>query len=130
MRAANRYALAIIVAHLAVVVLHGAAHHRLDVPLSSSQVVFVAVVVVIAPLVAGILIGVNLHRAGAALLAGSMAGALVFGVWNHFLVLGPDHVSSMPSGTWGIAFQATAVLLAVTETLGCRAGIQLLTTGP
>ena len=70
MRAADRYALAIIVAHLAVVVLHGAAHRRLDVALSSSQIVFVVVVIVIAPLMAGILIGVKLHRAGAALLTG------------------------------------------------------------
>jgi hypothetical protein len=56
----------------------------------------------------------------------SMFGALVFGLWNHYLVPGTDNVSSMPANAWGAAFQVTAVLLAVTETWGCWAGFRML----
>jgi hypothetical protein len=44
----------------------------------------------------------------------------------HFLLLGPDHVSSVNMEGWGATFQATAFLLAVTEALGMAAAARLL----
>lgn len=124
-----RFALAMILIHLAVNVLHGTAHHMLAIPLTHAQGLFVGVVIVIAPLVAGLLLIVKLHRAAGALLAASMAGAFIFGVYYHFVEISPDHVAHLPAGgpdEWKIIFQTTAVLLALTEGLGCWAGVEAL----
>ncbi len=118
-----RFAIGVILAHAAIVMAHGAAHLHLIISLSSSQRLFVNVVIVIAPLVAAILLWRRFLRAGALLLTISMAGSLAFGVYYHFVLSGPDNVSSMPQGTWGIVFQVSAVLLALTEGMGCAGGI-------
>ena len=54
-----------------------------------------------------------------------MAGALVFGVYNHFVASSPDHVSHVAvvaSGGWVIVFQVTAALLVIIEAFGCLVG--------
>ncbi len=101
----------------------------LNVELSRPQFLFVTLVIVIAPLVAGLLLFKNARGAGAILLALSMAGAFVFGLYHHFVLVSPDHVSHIPGtpGTlWVIAFQITAVLLTLIEALGVLAGIMAL----
>jgi hypothetical protein len=47
-----------------------------------------------------------------------MAGALIFGVWNHFLVSGADHVNMIGPGYWQAPFRLTAVAVAVVEAAG------------
>jgi len=94
--------------------------------LTPAQGMFVNVVILAAPLLAGLLIWRPAPRAGGWLLVAAMFGALIFGVWNHFVVPGPDNVSSVPANAWGTVFQATAVLLAVTEVWGCWAGFRVL----
>ena len=67
-------------------------------------------------------------RAGGALLALSMAGALVFGVYYHFILPGPDHVThiSLPvSLDMRDIFDVSAVLLALFECLGVLAGARI-----
>lgn len=126
---AVQYAVLVIVVHALVSALHGAAHLRLNVPLSFAQNLYIVVVVVIAPLVAGLLLWKGRHLSGTLLLIGSMAGAFVFGVYNHFAVSSPDHVShvaAMSSGKWVTVFQVTAVLLALVEASGCVVGGWLL----
>jgi Na+/proline symporter len=101
----------------------------LNVELSRSQLLFIAIVITIAPLLAGLLIWRGATRAGAIMLALSMAGSLVFGVYHHFVLISPDHVSHLPGipGTIPvIMFQVTAVLLALLEGLGVIAGIMAL----
>ena len=51
------------------------------------------------------------------LIAATMAGALVFGLVNHFLIASPDHVSQV-SDPWRTWFGATAVLLLISEGVG------------
>jgi hypothetical protein len=51
-----------------------------------------------------------------------MAGSLVFGVVNHFVIVSPDHVSHVPA-EWSTLFTVTAVLLAVLEAAGTAAGV-------
>lgn len=112
--------------HALIAWLHGIAHRMLKVELSRPQVLFVILIIVIAPLAAGILLFKKIRGAGAILLALSMAGAFVFGLYYHFVLVSPDHVSHIPGtpGTfWVIAFQITAVLLALIEALGVIAGI-------
>ena len=60
---------------------------------------------------------------GIALLFCSMLGALVFGIYNHFILISPDHVSQIPATSWGKVFQITAVLLVISETLGVGVGL-------
>lgn len=119
-------AVAVIVVHLAIAMLHGGAHQHLLIGLSASQQLFVWMVIVGAPLIAALLLLMKHPRAGGLLLFLSMAGSLLFGVWNHFLTRGADNVGSTPSSGWGLTFQATATLLFLTEALGCVAGVKLL----
>jgi hypothetical protein len=126
---ANGLALAIVIAHTIVVAAHAAAHQVLGVQASPAQMLFIVAIIILSPPLAGILIWKNLKRAGALLLACSMAGSLAFGVYNHFVADSPDHVShvsEMSPAAWAIIFQATAALLAATEGLGVWAGALML----
>ncbi len=118
-----------VIAHAAVATLHGAAHQTLGVELSTSQSLFVIVVIAVAPVLAGLLLWKKHGTAGAVMLAISMAGSLVFGVYNHFVTLSPDHVShvaAMSNSAWVTVFQATALLLPLTELAGTVVGLLLL----
>ena len=119
-------ALAAILSHAVVGAVHGAAHHWLGIALTPAQALFVEMVILAAPIVAGILLWREVRRTGGALLLSAMFGALVFGVWNHFVVASPDNISAVPPGAWGTLFQITTVLLALTEAWGCWAGFQVL----
>lgn len=113
---------AIVLAHMAVVLLHGEAHARLAVELGSWQTVFAATVIVLAPLVAAVLLWTRYWCSGALLLAASMAGSLVFGVYHHFVAVSPDHVSHLPPGEARELFRVTAWLLPISEAAGLVVG--------
>jgi Na+/proline symporter len=126
---ALRFALAIIIAHAAVGSLHAAAHQILGVEASPLQLLFIIAIIMLAPLVAALLLWKRVAATGALLLVASMAGSLIFGVFNHFVAISPDHVSHvamMPQKFWALIFQITAALLALLEALGIWAGIRLL----
>jgi hypothetical protein len=120
------FAIVTIVAHLAVNVFHGLAHQRLAIEISPAENIFVVLVILIAPVVAGVLLPLKTRRMGAWLLVVSMAGALVFGIYKHFIAPGPDHAFGLSYSAWALVFQVTAILLVVTEATGCWAGIQVL----
>ena len=107
--------------HLAVTLLHGAAHVGAAVPLTPASAIFVLVVIQFGPL-AGLASARVRPRTGAAIVAGTMAGALLFGVANHFLIAGADHVSQV-AGAWRSTFGITAALLLLTESAGVVAGV-------
>jgi hypothetical protein len=48
-----------------------------------------------------------------------MAGAILFGRYNHFIVISPDHVSQVSFKGWGSLFQVTAILTLIVDGLGC-----------
>lgn len=124
-----KFAMVTIVAHAAVGSLHAAAHQTLGVELSPLQLLFILAVIMLAPLIAALLLWKRMTATGATLLAGSMAGSLIFGVYNHFVAISPDHVShvgAMPQKFWALIFQITAALLTLVEALGIWAGIRLL----
>jgi hypothetical protein len=109
---------AVVLIDAVVSILHGLAHAKIPVPLSSLQQLFVNIVIVAAPAIALLLLWTPLQQLGASLLLGSMTGALMFGIYNHFIAISPDHVSQIPFTKWGWLFQFTALLLVVTESLG------------
>jgi diadenosine tetraphosphatase ApaH/serine/threonine PP2A family protein phosphatase len=109
----HRWLAATVLAHLAVVLVHGIAHAEARVVLSTAAGTFVYAVILAGP-IAGLALLRKAWRAGCWVIAGTMAGALVFGVANHFCLAGPDHVSHV-TPQWRPLFAATAVLLALTE---------------
>lgn len=116
-----RYAIGVILIHLAVSLVHGLTHSRLGIGLSTAQRIFVVTVITVAPLVAGYLLWKNKLRSGGALLAASMAGAFIFGVFYHFIAPGADNVNhQLPLGlaNWTRLFDQTAVGIAVLEVVG------------
>lgn len=101
---------AIVVLHAIAHGLHGLAHVEIPVPLSLLQSVFIGVVILLAPILAAVLLWTRFDRVGSWLLLSSMAGAILFGLYNHFIVISPDHVSHVAFAGWGLLFQITALL--------------------
>jgi|SRR5579859_3060987 len=116
--------------HVLVVILHGVAHAGAGVPftsLSGSVVVVLAIGVVIGigPLVALSLLSTRWFHWGALLLCLCMLGSLLFGVWNHFVLPGPDNLASLSAGIWQLPFRITAYLLALIDAAGTIVGAWL-----
>jgi len=114
----------VVLLHLVVSVVHGTAHANARVPLSAAANVFVFAVILAGPLI-GLALTWPARRIGTWLIALTMAGALVFGVVNHFVVASPDHIAHVDT-QWRTLFTTTAVLLALTEALGFGLAIQTL----
>jgi hypothetical protein len=107
---------AIVLVHLAVSILHGQAHSGGHVGLSLASALFVYIVIVAGPLV-GLVVLRWRPDGGAWIIAASLGGALVFGLFNHFIIAGADRVDHVPA-EWRTWFETTAVLLLVTEAVG------------
>ena len=117
-KASAAYGTAVVLSHLLITIVHGMAHADLQIGLSTAQKLFVLLVINVCPLVAMAFLWTRLQRTGLALLSLSMCASLLFGVWNHFVASGPDHVAEVAGGGMGHLFQITAVLLALIEALG------------
>lgn len=112
---------AVVLTHLAISVVHGRAHAGAHVPLPFAGTLFVYIVILAGPLV-GLGVSRWRPRAGAWIVATTMAGALVFGLINHFLIDGSDHVANV-AAEWRALFGTTAVLLLVSEAAGVAIGV-------
>ena len=112
---------AVVLLHLAVTISHGSAHRAAGVGLSPAAMTFVLVVIIIGPL-AGLLWMFRDPRVGARVIGITMTGALLFGLINHFVIPGADHVDHVVASARGW-FKATAVLLVITEGAGAVLGI-------
>ena len=117
-----------VVIHAVVVLLHGMAHSALGVELSTTQQSYAAIVVVVTPLVAAALLWTRHARLGLVLLAISMVGSLLFGLYYHYVAVSPDHVAHLPPGEEQGLFRLTALLLWISETLGLIAALWGLRT--
>jgi len=123
------YAIGVILVHLALTLLHGLAHVHLGIGLTGAQEIFVAAVITVAPLVAGYLLWKGKQRIGGALLAVSMAGAFVFGIFYHFIAPGADNVNHrfpLSPANWTRVFYQTAGGIAGLEVLGLICGLMLV----
>ena len=111
----------VVLVHLAISIGHGRAHTGAQVPLTIAGALFVYIVILAGPL-AGLVVSRWRPRAGAWMVAASMAGALVFGLINHFIIAGPDHVGHV-AAEWRSLFGITASLLVVSEAAGVAIGV-------
>lgn len=114
-----------VVLHLVANAAHGLPHAEAPVPLAAWQWAFVYAVVLLAPVVALGSLWRGRPRAGAGLLAVSMAASLAFGLYFHFGVPNPDHVDAVSAGPWREPFRATAILVVLTDAIGAFVGVRL-----
>ena len=113
---------AIVLLHLVVSFVHGAAHQGAAVSLTTAGNVFVWVVILAGPLIGLAWLWFVHARSGALIIAATMGGSLVFGLMNHFVLMGVDHVSRVDAA-WRALFGSTAVMLAFIEAIGMVAGL-------
>jgi hypothetical protein len=111
----------VVIGHFIITLIHGAAHAGAQVPMSAAANAFIILIIEVGPL-AGLALSRSRPVPGGWMVAASMAGALVFGVANHFVIDAADHVSHI-AADWRGLFTTTALLLAVTETGGAATGI-------
>jgi hypothetical protein len=118
---------ATVLAHFAISAVHGAAHAGAQVPMSLGANLFVFIVILAGPLV-GLALSWRAERAGSWVIALTMAGALVFGLVNHFVLASPDHVAHV-AAAWRPLFTGTAALLALTELFGFSLALSVVRPG-
>jgi hypothetical protein len=118
-----KFSTLLVILHFVVVAVHGIAHQIIPVPISIFQYLFIISIITIAPIVAVVMLQRNLTKTSTALLLCSMLGALFFGIYNHFIVISPDHISQIPATGWGQVFKITSVLLFLSETVGVVIGL-------
>ena len=119
MKKIKGYGTAVVLAHAVVVWLHGQAHEKLGVDTFDwPGNLFIYIVIIAAPIIAMILLWTRWSRRGIWLLLGSMLGSLLFGGYNHFIAITPDHVAHLPAGEAQTLFTVTAVLLMIVEIFG------------
>ena len=99
----------VVLVHLVITLVHGSAHAQAQVPLSPAATVFVFGVILGGPLI-GMGLAWPARRMGAGLVALTMAGALIFGIVNHFVSSSPDHIAHVDP-QWRPLFTASAVHL-------------------
>jgi hypothetical protein len=125
----------LVAAHVLATGLHGFAHQEHGVDLSGWQSLFVAVIVVIAPLLGAWLHWRTRARLGLVLITTAMIAADVFSVAYHLVVTGDDNVvlhpawhAAHPTTAWLFELSAFAVIL--TETAAAALGLWCLGRQP
>ena len=118
----RKLGIAIVILHLLVATPHSIAHTRLQIDMTAWQNIYIGLVILLGPILSAVLLGMR-RKVGFTLLALTMAGSLVFGVYYHFIAAGPDNVASLREHAWTSTFQLSAVLLAVSELFGTIVGV-------
>ncbi len=85
--------------HLVASLWHGSAHTQLAVALPLEKNIFVYMVILIAPIVAAGLVWTRYISMGLWVFFLSMLGALLFGTYHHYVLVSPDNIGYLPSGT-------------------------------
>jgi hypothetical protein len=121
----------LVAAHVLAAGLHGFAHQVHGVDLSAWQSLFVAVIVVIAPLCGAWLYWRARARSGLVLITSAMIAADVFAVASHLVLSGHDNVLLHPA--WhavhpatGWLFEVSAFAVLLTETAAGVVGLWCL----
>ena len=90
---------AAVIVHLVASLWHGSAHTHLGIELSTQQTLFIYLVIIIAPVIAGILVWTRYVSISLWVFFLAMLGSLLFGVYHHYVLVSPDNISHLPPGT-------------------------------
>jgi hypothetical protein len=90
--------------------------------MSLVQNIYIFLVILAGPIVAAAFLRKN-PKVGFGLLALTMMGSFLFGVYHHFIAIGSDNVFTLHDQPWTTTFQLSAVLLAIVELAGSCIGI-------
>jgi hypothetical protein len=118
----------LVFAHLVAILWHGDAHSTLGIDLSAAKTLYVLIVILAAPIISAILIWTRFTVFGFGLFAISMAGALVFGVYHHYVLVSPDNIAHLPTGLAEahLQFIESAAVIAMFELFSAFLGFLLL----
>ncbi len=118
----------LVIIHLIATLWHGDAHSTLGIDLPTLKILYVYAVILAAPIVSVILVWTRFIVFGAGLFAFSMAGAVVFGVYHHYVLLSPDNIAHLPTGLAEAhsQFIESAALIAIIELLSALLGFFVL----
>jgi hypothetical protein len=107
----------LVLVHLIAILWHGDAHTTLAIELPTLKNVFVYGVIVAGPIVGTAMIWTRFSALGACLVAVSMVGALMFGVYHHYVLVSPDNIAHLPSSAASARTQFidSAALIAIIE---------------
>lgn len=114
--------LLVVIAHALVAGWHGLTHLKVPVDLSPSQGSFVAIVVMLLPLLGAALSFSRFRAQGAAFVCLSMGASLAFGIIYHYVVASPDNIALVPPGPWQGHFIHSALAVLISEALGTLCG--------
>ena len=123
LRSARPWLVAIVLVHAIVAGWHGFTHLKVPVPLASWQEIYVAVVILLLPIIGAGLLWTRRIVLGCWIIALSMLGALIFGFAFHYVIHSPDHVAFLAPGLWRDPFIISAALVLATEAMGAATGI-------
>lgn len=111
----------VLLVHLAVTVVHAAAH--LEIPVvGPAPIGLVVVANILLPVVGVGLMWRGWIRLGAATFAASLAVALGLGLSLHFLVPNPDNVAAVRGDAWRLPFRTSAAALVAIDAIGVLLG--------
>jgi len=85
--------------HLAASLWHGSVHTQLAIDLPPEKTFFIYIVILIAPIVAAGLVWTRYIPMGLWVFFLSMLGALLFGAYHHYVLVSPDNISHLPTGS-------------------------------
>lgn len=85
--------------HLAASMWHGSAHTQLAIALPPEKTLFVYIVILIAPIVAAVLVWTRYLRMGLWVFFLCTLGAFLFGAYHHYVLVSPDNISHLPTGS-------------------------------
>lgn len=103
--------------HLAASLWHGSAHTQLAISLPPEKTIFIYTVILIAPVVAAALLWTRYISIGLWIFFLSMLGAFLFGAYHHYVLVSPDNISHLPTGSpeFHSQFITSAAVIALLE---------------
>ena len=117
----------LVLAHLWIVVGHGEAHDALGVGLPPLETFFVYAVILTLPLLGAAATWTRYLVPALWVVALSFAGATVFGVYHHYILVSPDNIAHLPEGPAPVreAFVSSAGYLALIELVASGVALYL-----
>ena len=89
---------ALVLVHLFASLWHGGAHDLLAIDMPAAKDAYIYLVIVLAPLAGVAMLWTSRAEAGLWICVASMLGAVLFGVYHHYVMVSPDNIAHLPTG--------------------------------